>query len=203
MTEINDMQDSAGRVYAQAIFDLAEARSGSDEVLEELGDLVAAMDQDPGIDRVLTDSRTDADVRAKLIDRMLRGRASDLLVDSLQVINRKGRMGSLRSIAASFRAIHEAARNQVDVSVTTAVPLSDELREALRKVAAKYTGREVRLRERVDSGVLGGVVIQIGDTKLDTSISRHLRRIRAELVESGARAIQGEGEAQFIQDAIV
>ena len=101
------------------------------------------------------------------------------------------------------RAIHEAARNQVDVSVTTAVPLSDELREALRKVAAKYTGREVRLRESVDSGVLGGVVIQIGDTKLDTSISRHLRRIRAELVESGARAIQGEGEAQFIQDAIV
>jgi F-type H+-transporting ATPase subunit delta len=131
---------------------------------------------------------------------MLRGRASDLLVDSLQVINRKDRLAILDQILVAYKAAHRELLGQVEVYVSTAVPLSDEQRADIRERSTRYTGKEVLLVERVVPDLLGGVIVQIGDQKVDMSVrrdiellaSRFAARLSKEMLASQSFGIEGD-----------
>lgn len=200
----SDTQHKAiARVYADAILGLAEERKQADALLDEVVELQQLLDKDAALGAFMTSAQIDAKQRAATIEKMLRGRASDLLVDAIQVINAKGRMDVLRAILDGYRAAHDAARRVAEVQVTTAVPLADDLRASLRSAAEKYTGGAVKLVESVDESLLGGLIVRVGDVKLDTSLSRHLRRLFEVVHEHGDRAIHGDAERRFVEGALV
>lgn len=200
----SDTQHKAiARVYADAILGLAEERSAADALLGEVVELQGLLDQDASLRSILTGAQVDAKQRAGTIEKALRGRASDLLVDALQVINAKGRMELLAAILEAYRSVHDAARKVAEVQVTTAVPLADDLRASLKAAAEQYTGGAVKLVESVDASLLGGLIVRVGDVKLDTSLSRHLRRLFELVHEHGDRAIHGEAEQRFVEGAVV
>src|SRR5690349_5577658 len=67
--------------------------------------------------------------RAESLTRILTGRASDLTVRFLQILNQKGRLSHLPSIAAAYDQIVQEKFGRVEVDVYTAAPISpDELR---------------------------------------------------------------------------
>jgi F-type H+-transporting ATPase subunit delta len=130
---------------------------------------------------------------------MLRGRTPDLLVDGLQVVRRKGRLGLLRAIARAYREAWMRLRKKVEVDVVTAVPLAEELRRTIAAAASRRSGREAVLRERVAPDLLGGLVVKIGDEKFDASVARELAILEQRLVArasaeilSGKEYMEGE-----------
>jgi len=199
-----DIQHEAiGRVYAEAMFALAEQADQSDALLEELTGLAEYLRKDAAAAAALTDPQGDVDVRSRLLEKSFRGRASDTLVDALQVINAKGRMEFLPAIVEGYRRVYESARKIAEVFVTSAIPLTDELRAGLSQSASRYAGREVRLIESVDASLLGGLIVRVGDVKLDTSLSRHLSRLHTAMHEQGERSIHGESEKRFVESPFV
>ncbi len=70
-------------------------------------------------------------------------------------------------------------RGEIEVRVATAVPLTEEQRADLRTRASSYTGKKAFLVERVDPDLLGGLVVQIGDQKVDISVARDLELLGA------------------------
>ncbi len=199
MSSADTTNDPVARVYAEAMLELAEADGQAESLLDELNGFSQLLAADPVLAQFITAADVDASRRTALLERAVRGRASDLLVNALQVINRKGRLGHLPAIIEAYRLALEVLRAQVDVEVTTAVPLTDELRTALKGVASRYAGRDAQLIERVDESLLGGLTLQVGDTKLDSSLASHLQRIRATLEQRGARALHGDGESAFVE----
>src|SRR4030095_7952811 len=142
MAKVDNRDLAVGRLYAEAMLDLAEEQGQSDALLEELKDLAGSLDQSPKLEHFLASPLVDEEGRARVIEDLFRGRASDLLVDSLQVINRKGALGQIRAIAEAYRAAHRDLRGWVDVKVRTAVPLSDALRARLADSIAAFTGKK-------------------------------------------------------------
>jgi F-type H+-transporting ATPase subunit delta len=72
-----------------------------------------------------------------------------------------------------------AARGVVVADVTTARPLSEELRQSVEKLVATQTGgRHVALREHVDRDIIGGMIIRSAGTEYDRSIKRAVRALR-------------------------
>ncbi len=105
MANVNDSELGIGRLYAEAILDLAEEAGQGDALLEELNGAGGVCSTGaPELEQLLASPLVDEEARVRVIEDAFRGRASDLLVDSLQVINRKGRLGSLRAIAEAYRA---------------------------------------------------------------------------------------------------
>ncbi|MDX1502713.1 MAG: ATP synthase F1 subunit delta [Thermoanaerobaculia bacterium] len=187
-----DERDLAiGRVYAQSLLELAEERGEADALGDELASLVEVLDDTPELEGFFTDPLVESEERAKAIETVFRGRLSHLLVDGLQVINRKGRLALVRAVAEAYRRALEELRGQVDVEVTTAVPLSEAQRAGLMAAAARFSGRTPRLAERVDETLLGGMVLAIGDRKFDTSLAKELSRLEDLLVERASREIHG------------
>lgn len=177
----NDKEMGIARVYARSLLSLAQEGGAEGGKAEELqGDLAAVVtlaDESPEVARLLGDPLVGSEERRRVIERAFRGKASDLLVDALQVVARKGRLALLPAIAESFRLEHQKARGIVDVFVTTAVPLSDALRSRLTQAIASRIGMQCHLIEEIDPDILGGLVVRVGDQKIDTSVARELGKL--------------------------
>jgi len=81
-------------------------------------------------------------------------------------------------IADAFDELMSDYLKIADVTVTTAVPLTDSQRERLTQKLTQKFGRTIRLMERIDSRILGGMVVQYGDLRLDNSLKTRLHDIK-------------------------
>ena len=185
-------QDVAG-VYADALLAVARQQGAVESLLEEWTALADLMRGNRRLGEFLKSPLVDASERAAAIEKVFRGKASDLLVDALQVINRKGRSAYLLDVAEAYRKAVDRAAGRVDVKVSTAVPLSAALREELAAAILKFSGRQAILHETVDESLLAGMVVRVGDQRFDTSASSALKRLDTALLERASRQImQGQ-----------
>ena len=191
MAKVDDRDLAVGRLYAEAILALAEERGQSDALLDELRELVEFLDQSPKVEHFLASQMVDEEGRARVLDELFRGKASELLLDALQVINRKGRLGQLRAIVEAYRGALRDKRGWVDVHVRTAVPLDDAQRNRLQQVLAASTGRKPTLIEKLDPALLGGLVVEVEGKKFDASVASRLQDLSEALLARASREIVG------------
>lgn len=182
-------EQALARVWSDAVFQLAASRGVADDVLEEWRGLVELIDRDPQLKAVFGSPLVSVAEKSQIIEKSFRGRASDLFVDTLQVLGRKGRLGLVRPVAAAFEETWMASKNQVEVNVTSAVPLSPEQRQRVTEAASRFAGKQARLHETVDPSILGGLVVRVGDRKFDDSISRELEQVYAGFGARGSREL--------------
>ncbi len=176
-------------VYAQACLKLAEARGEAESVLEEVESLAVELDKNRPFDVFMHSPLIEAETRGEALDRIFRGKMNEILLDTLQVMNRKGRSGLVRAFVEAYRREYEDFHGQVRAKVSTAVPLSEGLRRQLEQAVSSYTGRTAKLEERVDESLIGGVVLLIGDRKIDTSVVKKIRGLERRLLDRASQEI--------------
>jgi F-type H+-transporting ATPase subunit delta len=186
---MDDKSLAVARIYSQSILRLAEERGLADEIGDELQELSRYVAENPEFADFLASPLVDFGERQAALEKIFRGRANDLLVDSLLVVNRKERMILLPSIAEAYRQELRDLKGRVDVRVKTPVPLSEALREQLRQAASHFTGRQADLVEKIDPSLLGGMVVQIGDEKIDASVASQLKSLSEALLNRASQEI--------------
>ena len=115
------LQAPIARVYADSLYALAAETDREDEVMEELETLGVALDADPMRTEFFGSPLVDDETKRDVVERVLRGKASDLVVDTLQVMRRKGRLGLTRALIRAYRELWMKRRNQVEARVASAV----------------------------------------------------------------------------------
>lgn len=184
---IDSRELAVARVYAFALLGLAEERGLADELAAELEALAEEVSSDRALAGFLESPLVGDAERRAVLEKACRGRLQDLAVDTLQVMNRKGRLALVPALAVAYRRELDRRRGRVDVDVASAVPLSPSLRERLHAALARVTGRQPVLRERVDADLVGGLRLAIGDRRIDGSIAAQLRRLDTRLLERAPR----------------
>ena len=99
----------------------------------------------------------------------------------LSLLVDKGRMIILSSIVSELRRMIEQLEGIERVEVVVPMPLSAAQRDQLRSVLEDRTGRKVVLEEKVEPGVLGGMVVKVGSTVYDGSAHTQIQQIRQNL----------------------
>src|SRR5258708_14919402 len=191
MANVDSRETGVARVYARAILDLAAAQGQEDELLAELQELGRAIESDAELATFLASPLVSSEARAEVLEKVFRRRASDLLVDSLEVINHHGRLGLLPAIAAAYRDEYRELRGLVDVRVTTAVPLSEAQRASLSRAVAEFTGKQPQLLDRVDPSILGGLMVEVAGQKIDSSLATRLHDVGTALTQRAAQELHG------------
>lgn len=171
--------------YARALFEVSLKDDDLRTAESDLGEFARLVDEHPALRRVLFGSAVRAPTKRAIIND-LRTRAkhvSPTVTRLLTVLADRGRLVLLPDIVRFYRARVFEHLGVVDARVTTALPLSREQGEAIRKRLAGAGARDVRMTSVVDPGILGGVVARIGSTVYDGSVAGQLERMRQALVE--------------------
>ena len=106
---------------------------------------------------------------------------SDLTVRFVGVVARNRRLFALDDMCVAYRELLAARRGEITAEVTTAHPLSDTQRESLERELRTSMGSKVALDMRVDSDLLGGMVVKVGSRMVDSSLRTKLQRLELSL----------------------
>ena len=175
------MSSEVSSVYANALFSLAKEQG--DAVLQEtrsdLRQTAVLFSLNPDLTRLLSLPTLSVSERLEIAkkifgDDSLASRLIFLLIDH-------GRVPFLGEIADDFDAKMLEYQDTTDVTVTTAVALSPEQKERLRDALAKKLHQTIRITERIDRKILGGVIVQYGDTRIDNSVKYRLDALKEQL----------------------
>jgi F-type H+-transporting ATPase subunit delta len=170
----------AHRMYANALFEAVKAKGSLDRVRQELEDIATSVEQVPELASVLENPEVDQTVKAQILTDML-GEADELTVNFLRLLAEKGRAAALPQIAREFASLVAAEQGVLDVELTTAFELSDEDFGSIVSQIEQASGRTVKASRSVDPELIGGLVLQAGSMRLDSSIRNRLERLRHEL----------------------
>ena len=190
----NTDQTTIAEVYARSLLELAIGRGESDTIDREFAEFAALLQGDADFKAFVTARVIDPDQRRASLDVMFQGRMSELLLNTLHVLNNKDR---LEIVGEVQRLYHELTLEQqaiVEVHVSAAEPLSDVMRTRLQQLMESRTGRTVRLAEHVEPALLGGLIVRVGDEQIDMTVARQLRRFQERILEHAQQHIHAGTE---------
>jgi F-type H+-transporting ATPase subunit delta len=171
---------AAHRMYARALYQAAKEKDRLDAVREELADFVQAQREVPELRELLRNPQLDHRIKASALEELLGG-DEELVRNFLLLLAEKNRAGEVEEIGREFEQMVALEEGILDVELTTAVELSDEEARDVIKLIEKASGRKVEASRRVDSDLIGGIVLQAGSMRLDASVRGRLNRLRTEL----------------------
>lgn len=96
----------------------------------------------------------------------------------------KRRITLLAAIEEEFSKLSNEAQGILIADVTTAEPASADQQQKIADRLADLTGKQVKLRLHEDEKLIGGVVVKIGDRRIDGSVAGRLETLKKELLAS-------------------
>ena len=180
--------NTIARPYAQATFDIA-SESGTLSAWSEALETAAALLEDGRVSQYLSDPAFNDGQRLEFLTGLFVKAGDDLLVGGdakgtnlLKLLLENDRIAVLPEIAAHFETLKAQIENTVDVTVTSASPLSAEQQAEISRALTERLGREVRIETAIDENLIGGAVIQAGDIVIDGSLRARLEGLTTALV---------------------
>ncbi|MGH7198996.1 MAG: ATP synthase F1 subunit delta [Planctomycetaceae bacterium] len=191
---------AVARVYAEAFLTAAES-IGAENALEEFQSFLDdVLDRNPEFKSILLSGIVGRDEKVGIIDRAIAPHGSEFFVNFLRVLARHDRLGLLPLVLQQSRTRYEEHLGRRRVQVISAGPLSDDMRERIRRQLAESLPFEPILETHTDPSILGGIVIQVGDTVYDSSLRARMKQFRARLRQRSLHEIQS-GRDRFSHHA--
>lgn len=177
-TVLDTGAEQLGKTYAQALIAAAKNAGVADDVINQLNQLVdEALANCPSLQAAFASPRVDEAEKVRVIDRLLGDEFHPVLIKFLKVMASRERLGYLQAVRVAAESIYDEMLDRVVATVKTAVPLTDDLRKQITSDLGQFTGKEVKLRESVDTELIGGMIVRIGDQVFDSSVANRLNKL--------------------------
>jgi F-type H+-transporting ATPase subunit delta len=164
--------------YASALYDLASEGNAVAAVESDLDTLGQAIAGSADLAALIRNPEVKRDAAAAAIDGVAKLLGlSQLTRNFLGVLAANRRLAKLPEIVRAFAAIAAATRGEVKAEVTSAHALSDAQMQALAAKLKAREGKDVTLTATVDPAILGGLIVRIGSTQIDSSIRTRLNTL--------------------------
>jgi F-type H+-transporting ATPase subunit delta len=169
--------EEIARVYASALFEVAKDRGKLDAIRDQLGQFADALAGYRDLQLFFFSPYFSSAEKEEGLKKAIAD-AEPELVNFLELLLEKHRMPVLFRIRRQFDALWAKENKRLGVVVTSAVELDPEIAERIGAEIEQQTGNQVELESRVDPDILGGLVVQVGNMVLDTSIRNRLEKLR-------------------------
>ncbi len=180
-----------GVIYAKALLAVTERAGVSEAAVDELQSLVRdVFPRIAGLKFTLSSPRMPLAEKEALLDKAFGGRMTPQLLTFLKVIARHGRLEYIGEISRAAVKQLDLIRNRLEIVVRTASPLSnDDIALLQSRLGAKLKA-DVRIVVEIRPELIGGIVIKVGDTLYDASVTSQLARMRTETIAKTVEAIR-------------
>lgn len=177
------IQSVVAQRYAKAIFEIALKRKKIDEIGEELQHIKKSFAASSELRNWLSYPFIEVDDKKVLLGNIFND-VSEPVQNLLFLLVDRYRTDQIERIAEAYQQLQDDHKGMVQATVTTAFPLTAEEEKQLISTFEHLTQKKLRIEKQVDSDLLGGVIVKIGDRLYDGSLRTKLQRFRKSLANA-------------------
>jgi F-type H+-transporting ATPase subunit delta len=175
----------AGR-YASALFELASEAKQIPAVSKDLtrfDDLIAGS---ADLERLVKSPAFGAEDQTAAVAAILKkAKIGGLVANFVQLAASNRRLFVVRDVVTAYNALADQKAGVVKAEVTVATKLSDKNRKAVTDALKSVTGKNVSVVEKVDSSIIGGLIVKMGSRMVDSSVRTKLNSLKVAMKEAG------------------
>ncbi|MBT4292201.1 ATP synthase F1 subunit delta [bacterium] len=173
--------------YGNALLDSTIVQECMVPVAQSYRAVAEIMDTHPELVHFLEGPQVTEQEKKELLKSLFGEQIEELLLNFFYLLIDRNRVEFLRDIEHEFALLVEIEQGQTRVLVTTAIALSDDLESALMAKLETVTGGKVVMKKKIDTSVLGGVCITMGDKVIDGTLRTGLGRLRSQFSRTDVR----------------
>lgn len=173
--------------YASALYVTAVRQNVLDPVETELQQVLNAAEQNSVFADFLKDPSVSKTTRVKAVEELFKDVAfADVTKNFLAVLAENGRLAQLQRIYGCYIELVHAHRGEVQALVTAAMELSPAELEDIKGALKGYlkAGQSLKVEQKVDRSIIGGLVVDIQDKHIDLSIDTRIKQMEKLLAEA-------------------
>ena len=167
-------------VYARSLFEVAKDQDKLDAVREQLGAFVDALNETRELQVFFFSPYFSTQEKEDGLERAVTD-ADPVVMNFLKLLIEKHRMPTIFRVRANYDALWEEENRLLPVQITSAVELDEGTVRQLGDRISEQTGRTVDLSANVEPDILGGIVVQVGNSVLDASVRHRLQQLRRQV----------------------
>ena len=172
--------------YAQALFEIAKEENGLKALEADTDALGAALAASPELASMIASpvvAREDqASAMAAIAAKM---GLSTVMANTIALMASNRRLFVLPQLVSDLQARIAAEKGEVTAEVTSATALSAEQSKALAASLKAKVGKDVKLQTTVDESLIGGLIVKLGSSMIDTSVKAKLAALQNVMKEVG------------------
>jgi F-type H+-transporting ATPase subunit delta len=175
----------AGR-YAQALFELAKDAKALPALESDAEALAAALAASPDLTVMIASPVVGRDEQAAAMAAVgSKMGLSDLMTNTLALMASKRRLFVVPQLISDLRLRIAAEKGEITADVTSAAKLTAAQAKALAETLKASVGKTVKLNTTVDESLIGGLIVKLGSTMIDTSVKAKLASLQNVMKEFG------------------
>lgn len=167
--------------YSKALFEAATERNKVDIILNELKELSSIFENDPKFFELFRTPVISAAEKKKVAEQTFEGRISPETLNFLLVLIDKKRMSSFNRIVRAYQKLIDQELGISQGTVYSVEPLTDIQLRSFEEKTSKLLQKNVKLVNKIDAFLLGGVKILIEGKVIDASIRKQLQNLEGSI----------------------
>jgi len=165
--------------YAKAVFELALERNVIDQMYSDMNTILTICSMKE-VAQVLDNPVITPQKRKEILVSLLGEMIEPLTLKFIDLIFLQGRENYLVAASRDFIDFTRKHRGIRQVTMKTAVPVSDRVREEIARVISESKSDKIEFIEQIDNSIIGGFIIRVDDSYIDASVRNRLNRFRKE-----------------------
>ena len=176
---------SSAERYSLALFELSEEKNILNQIEEQSLSILNLINQSRDFFNIIKDPTISQDDLSKVVNKLAENNRFDgLFKNFLNFLIQKRRFFFIERILKSFIEICSKKRGELIAELKSAKKLSsDEIKKITDELSTNFSSK-MKLNYKHDESLIGGLVIQVGSTMIDTSIKNKLQQIENRMIEA-------------------
>jgi F-type H+-transporting ATPase subunit delta len=166
--------------YAKAMVNFSKEMNQEDTVYQDMELVADTVADNKELQIMLGSPVIKYAAKREALSALFEDRTSEITQGLIDLLIRNKRLSLLGEVAKQYTILYDYLKGKEIAKVTTAVPLTDSLKEQVLEKVTEITGKEASVENTVDPGILGGFILRVGDVQYDASIANKLQLLKRE-----------------------
>ncbi len=176
---------STAERYSLALFELSDENNSLSQIEEQSLSVLNLINQSKEFFNLIKDPTISQEDLSKVINKIADiNKFDNLFINFLNFLIQKRRFFFIERILKSFIEICSKKRGELTAELKSAKKLSiDEIKKITDELSTNFNSK-IKLDYKHDESLIGGLVVQVGSTMVDSSIKNKLQQIENRMIEA-------------------
>ena len=185
MSKNKGFSNTSAQRYSLALYELSSEANSLVDIEKHSSAILRLIEKNKDFNNLIKDPTENQENLISVVNKISESfNIDDLLKNFMTFLIKKKRFFYVEKILKIFIEICSEKRGEVKAEIQSAKELSHEEIKKITEDLAQNFSSQMKLSYRHDKSLIGGLIVQIGSTMVDTSIKNKLQQIENRMIEA-------------------